>query len=67
MVELQTVLLLCQTALWDCFGDTISSFTACYDLFRETGTKFVPLKQFHNTEPVLTQILSKSFIYGMDL
>lgn len=66
MAELQSGLLLCQTALWECFGDTISSFIACYDLFRETGTKFVPLEQFHDTEPVLTQILSKSFIYDMD-
>lgn len=54
MAERQTGLLLCQTALWECFGDTISSFIGCYELLRETGTELVPLKQFHNTEPVLT-------------
>lgn len=39
---------------------TVTSF--CEKL----GQNSSPKKQFHNTEPVLTQILSKSFIYDMD-
>ena len=43
MAERQAGLVLCQTALSECFGDTISSFIGCYELLRETGAEFVPL------------------------
>ena len=29
---------LCQTALWDCFGNAIASFIGCYKVARETGS-----------------------------
>ena len=44
----ETGLMLCRIALWDCFGDAISFFNGCYEVARETGSKFV-FKQRHGS------------------
>ena len=34
----ETGSVLCQTALWDCFGNAIASFIGYYKVARETGS-----------------------------
>ena len=60
-VELKPDSVLCPIALWDCFGGPLSHLIRYHGFARETGPKFVGLKQSHcamrySTAPVSSAI-----------
>ena len=40
---------LCQTALWDCFGNAITSFIGYYKVARESGGAYHLKENFGNS------------------
>ena len=43
----ETGSVLCPVALWDCFGEAITSLIGYYKVAEETGSEFVPPKKSH--------------------
>ena len=43
----ETGSVLCPVALWDCFGEAITSLIGYYKVAEETGSEFVPQKKPH--------------------
>ena len=48
-VTRETGSVLCQPALWDCFGNAIASFTGYYKVARETGGAYHLTENFGNS------------------
>ena len=63
----ETRLMLCRIALWDCFGDAISFFNGCYEVARETGSKFVANRSFLNNVTAAIMVYQNNETTAMNL